>query len=378
MPIDRISLGNKLHRCRENLGLELSDVSNRTGLSLERIDEIEKGQIEPTGDEILIFADFYRQDYKYFVSNERLSASEQVEVLYRKFGDNFSKEDRWAIQEFIFLCENEQDVLSYLNFQKLNFNAPKYSNVHKTQGAETAEKLRHFLGYKNDELYSDLFADFRRIGLHIFRRKLTNSKISGLFIKHPVAGKCILVNYDEDTFRQNFTLAHEVCHALLDDEFEFNISFKETGHDYREVRANHFASNFLIPPGHIRKFQTLSWNDELVMKIAIKLKINIQPLLIALESNNCITKNQYDQFMKLKIPRQDKDDYELKGISPSIASSKRILLEKGLSTFYVRKCHEAYTDGHISSGKLAENLLVDESELPIILDLFKLKLDYEH
>src|SRR5690606_7739821 len=115
----------------------------KIGISVPRLDEIEKGITEPSGDEILIFADFYRQDYKYFISNERLSASEQVEVLYRKFGDNFSKEDRWAIQEFIFLCENEQDILNYLDYQKLNFTAPKYSRVYKAQGAETAEKLRY-------------------------------------------------------------------------------------------------------------------------------------------------------------------------------------------------------------------------------------------
>lgn len=377
MPIDIISLGNKLIRCRKNLNLEQSEVSEKIGLSLERLEEIEKGIREPTGDEILIFADFYRQDYKYFISNEQLSASEQVGILYRKFGDKFSKDDRWAIQEFIFLCENEQDILSYLEFKKLNFKAPKYSKVYKTQGSETAEKLRYFLGYKNDKLYSDIYSEFRKIGLHIFRRKLNNSKISGLFIKHPVAGKCILVNYDDDTYRQNFTLAHEVCHALLDHEFEFNVSFKSEN-NFREIRANNFASSFLIPKSYIEKLKTLTWSDELVLKIASQLKVNVQTLLISLKSNNCISQSQYDKFIVLKIPRNQKDDYELKGISSNILSSKKMLLERGLSTFYVRKCHEAYVSGHISSGKLAENLLVDESELPDILDLFKLKLDYEH
>lgn len=377
MPIDKITLGNKLVRCRKNLDLEISDVSKSIGLSLERLSEIEKGFIEPTGDEILIFADFYRQDYKYFISNEKLSASEQVEILYRKFGENFSKEDRWAIQEFIYLCENEQDILSYLDFKQLDFIAPRYSNVYKTQGAETAEKLRSFLGYKNVELYIDLYSEFRKIGLHIFRRKLNNSKISGLFINHPVAGKCILVNYDDDTYRQNFTLSHEVCHALLDDEIEFNVSFKFEK-NYREVRANNFASRFLIPQSYIDKFKALTWTEEMVLKIANQLKVNVQTLLIALKSGGCINQNQYDKFIVLKIPRKNKDDYELNGISPNILSSKKKLLEKGLSTFYVRKCHEAYKNGHISSGKLAENLLVDESELPFILDLFKLKLDYEY
>ncbi|OFY12985.1 MAG: hypothetical protein A2X11_11565 [Bacteroidetes bacterium GWE2_42_24] len=375
--MDIISLGKKINRCRKNLALELSDVSEKVGISIERLDEIERGHIEPTGDEILIFADFYKQDYKYFISNEKLSATEQIEVLYRKFGDDFSKEDRWALQEFIYLCENEQEILNYLEYENVNFSAPKYPNVYKSQGAETAEKLRQFLGYKNDELYSDLFSEFRKIGLHIFRRRLCNSKVSGLFIKHPNAGKCILVNYDEDTYRQNFTLSHEVCHALLDDEFEFSVSFKNDN-DYREIRANNFASSFLIPPSFIEKLRAVTWNEELIVDVANQLKVNVQTLLIALKSNNCIGKSQYERFMVLKIPRKQKEDFELKGVSPTIIESKKTLLEKGLSTYYVRNCHEAYKNGHISSGRLAENLLVDESELTSILDLFKLKLDYEY
>ena len=377
MSIDIISLGKKLKRCRKNLDLELSDIYLKVGISIERIHEIENGHKEPTGDEILIFADFYKQDYKFFISNEKLSASEQIEILYRKFGDDFSKEDRWAIQEFIYLCENEQDILNYLGHSNLNFTPPKYSSIYKSQGAETAEKLRQFLGYKNDELYSDLFSEFRKIGLHIFRRRLSNSKVSGLFIKHPNAGKCILINYDEDTYRQNFTLSHEVCHALLDDEFEFNVSFNNDN-NYREIRANHFASNFLIPYSYIERLRNMTWNDELILNVANQLKVNVQTLLIALKSNNCIDQLQYEKFIGLRIPRNQKEDFELIGISPTILESKKTLLEKGLSTYYVLKCHEAYKNGHISSGKLAENLLVDESELTSILDLFKLKLDYEY
>lgn len=377
MPIDKISLGNKLKRCRKNLNLEISDISKNIGVSRLRINEIEKGLKEPTGDEILIFADFYKQDYKYFISNEKLSASEQVEVLYRKLGDDFSREDRWAIQEFIFLCESEQDILQYLKFEKRNFKSPKYKKVYKQQGINTANKLRAFLGYKENELYPDIYSEFRKIGMHVFRRKLKNSNISGLFIKHPVAGKCILVNYDDDIYRQNFTLSHEICHAILDDDIDYNVSF-ESEKGYREIRANAFASSFLIPSNVLSNLQNVTWNNNLILQTANKLKVNVQPLLIALKSNSNINQTQYNNFIKLKIPRNNKDDYELKGLSPKILSSKKVLLERGISTSYVRNCHEAYINGHISSGKLAEILLVDEYELPIILDLFKLKLDYEH
>ena len=377
MPIDKVSLGNKLERCRKNLNLEISDISKNIGLSKERISEIEKGLKEPTGDEILIFSDFYKQDYKYFISNEKLSASEQIEVLYRKLGDDFSREDRWAIQEFIFLCGTEQDILQYLKFEKRNFKSPKYEKVYKQQGIDTANKLRTFLGYCGNELYPDIYSEFRKIGMHVFRRKLKNSNISGLFIKHPVAGKCILVNYDDDIYRQNFTLSHEICHAILDDDIDYNVSF-ESDKGYREIRANAFASSFLIPSSVLSNLKNVTWNHNLILQTANQLKVNVQPLLIALKTNNYINQIEYNDFIKLKIPRNNKDDYELKGLSPKILSSKKILLEKGISTFYVRNCHEAYINGYISSGKLAEILLVDKYELPIILDLFKLKLDYEH
>lgn len=377
MPIDKVSLGNKLERCRKNLNLEISDISKNIGLSKERISEIEKGLKEPTGDEILIFSDFYKQDYKYFISNEKLSATEQIEVLYRKLGDDFSREDRLAIQEFIFLCETEQDILQYLKFEKRNFKSPNYEKIYKQQGIDTANKLRAFLGYSGNELYPDIYSEFRKIGMHVFRRKLKNSNISGLFIKHPVAGKCILVNYDDDIYRQNFTLSHEICHAILDDDIDYNVSF-ESDKGYREIRANAFSSSFLIPSSVLSNLKNVTWNHNLILQTANKLKVNVQPLLIALKTNNYINQIEYNDFIKLKIPRNNKDDYELKGLSPKILSSKKILLEKGISTFYIRNCHEAYINGHISSGKLAEILLVDEYELPIILDLFKLKLDYEH
>src|SRR5882757_4432222 len=111
MSLDLNSLGNKISRCRNHLQLSVSEVSQNTGLPEDRIQDIEKGQIEPSGDEILILADFFKQDYQFFISNQQKSASEQIDVLYRKFGNDFSKEDRWVVQEFIFLYECEQFVL---------------------------------------------------------------------------------------------------------------------------------------------------------------------------------------------------------------------------------------------------------------------------
>ena len=58
----------------------------------------------------------------------------------------------------------------------------------------------------------------RAIGLHVFRRRIGNSNISGLYVKHSTAGQYILIYYSEDVYRQRFTTAHEAGLAILDSE----------------------------------------------------------------------------------------------------------------------------------------------------------------
>lgn len=377
MSIDKISLGNKLKRCRENLKLDLQDVAKRVGFPIDRFQLMEKGTIEPTGDEVLILADFYKQDFKYFISNEKLSSSEQVEIFYRKFGDEFSKEDRLAIQEFMFLCENEEFIKDKSFNQNIDLKIPSSKGIYKKQGIEAAKKLRRFLGYSGMQLYNDIFSEFRKIGLHVFRRKLTNNKISGLFIRHPFADKCILVNYSDDIYRQNFTVAHEVAHALLDDNIDYNLSFKKEDANYREYRANAFASSFLVPEEAFNTANKIEWTNELIIDIANKFKVNIQTLLIALSNYNKITNTEYKKFINLKVPSYIKEDYEFKNLTEKRIIDKKQILEKGLSDYYINKCHLAYSNGDISAGKLAEMLLVRDSELTELLGLFNLKLSYE-
>jgi len=318
MSLDLKFLGTKLFHCRDRLQFDLNEVAIKTGITTERIKSIKEGNLEPTGDEILIFADFYKEDYKYFVSNQQKSSSEQVDILYRKFGDSFSKQDRWAIQEFLYLCECEEFVLRELDFNKKEFQFHKSGNFYKGHGKQAAKGLREFLGYNENDLLQNIFDDFRKIGVHIFRRKLYNSKISGLFVLHPYAGKCVLVNYNEDTYRQNFTLAHEVAHSIFDIEEKYNVSFINDGRDLREIRANTFASNFLIPEKAIKDLKVIIWSIDTLKRIANQLKVNITPLLIKLKELNLITTDQYNIFNETTINKLDKEDFELEGLSEKI------------------------------------------------------------
>jgi Zn-dependent peptidase ImmA (M78 family) len=377
MAIDLQSFAAKLRRYREQFDQSVEDVAARTGIDPSSLEAMEQATQEPTGDEVLILADYFRCDFRFFISNDGVSPIDQTEKLFRIHGDDLSPQDRWAVQEFLFLCENEQ----YLNEQLSSipprpFTFEKRGSFQKGHGIEAAKALRSHLGYSADHV-PDVFHDLRTLGIHVFRRRLENSKLSGLYLRHPTAGKCVLVNYDEDVFRQRFTAAHEAAHAILDDEEDFVVSFKSWDRrDLREIRANTFANRFLVPPGLIDRIKG-ELDEERMLNVAKQLKVNVEVLVIGLREADRLSETEAARFKMVRVPSEAKDDPELPAtLLPKVRERRRALLEKGLSFSYVGLCERSYREGVISAGRLAEVLLVDEAELADIGELFDLRLDH--
>jgi transcriptional regulator with XRE-family HTH domain len=114
MAIDLNTLGSKLAKYRGQLKEPIIELASATGIDAARLTAIEAGRVEPTGDEVLILADHYRCDFKFFISNEQVAPFEQTETLYRAHGSDFTKEDRRAIQDFLYLCETEDFLMREL------------------------------------------------------------------------------------------------------------------------------------------------------------------------------------------------------------------------------------------------------------------------
>jgi hypothetical protein len=109
--IERASLPEKLRRFRELFQLNLIQLSQDTGIELERLNAFEDNLLEPSGDEILILADYYKCDFQFFISNKKVTSFEETDYLFRRFGKELSSADRWAIQEVLYLAENEEFLL---------------------------------------------------------------------------------------------------------------------------------------------------------------------------------------------------------------------------------------------------------------------------
>lgn len=373
MAIDLRLLGKKLAKYREQLQESLLDVEDATGIDSTRLAQIEFGQTEPTGDEILILADHYRCDFKFFISNEQVAPFEQTQTLYRAHGSEFSKEDRRAVQDFLYLCETEDFLMKELGRAPGSFVFLPSGDYFKGHGETAAVQLRAVIGHAENAVPRDVYAEFRSVGVHVFRRKLGNSNISGLFIAHPIAGKCALVNYSEDIYRQRFSAAHEMAHAIFDVDQEASVSFDRTNRaDLVEVRANRFASCYLMPPAFLSKLPDPNgWSDSDAIGWADKLRVSCSALAIALREAKLVDEATYGRISRLRVARNAKIDPELpESLTPTQRSRKEQLLERGLSDYYVALCFEAHSSGIISQGRLSEALLCGQAELTELANLY--------
>jgi Zn-dependent peptidase ImmA (M78 family)/DNA-binding XRE family transcriptional regulator len=373
MAIDLRTLGSKLAKYRQQLGESVDEVADATGIAASRLFSIEAGQLEPSGDEVLILADHFRCDFKFFISNEQVAPFEQTETLYRAHGADFSKEDRRAVQDFLYLCETEEFLMQELGRYSMDFTFSPSGSYFKGHGELAADKLRAALGYDDRTVPRDIYAEFRSVGVHVFRRKLGNSNVSGLFIRHPTAGKCALINYSEDVYRQRFSAAHEMAHSIFDASQEATVSFEHpSGSDMLETRANRFASCFLMPPRFLAQLPAPSqWNEADAQRWANDLRVSCAALAIALKEARLIDEDGYLRISRFRVPREAKVDPELSADLNALQRERKArLLELGLSDSYVSLCFEGYSAGVISIGRLAEALLCDQGDLTELASLY--------
>lgn len=159
MSFDRAAFADKLRRSIEHLDVGDSEVVASTGIPKARFSTLRSGGADPTGDEVLILADYFDCDYKFFISNEQLAAFEETDSLYRKHGDLFNKSDRRAIQQFLYLCECESWLWNVNARRSDSFAFTPQGNNFKLQGHTAASKLRVHFSYRDDQIPSDLFRD---------------------------------------------------------------------------------------------------------------------------------------------------------------------------------------------------------------------------
>jgi Zn-dependent peptidase ImmA (M78 family) len=134
----------------------------------------------------------------------------------------------------------------------------------------------------------------RLSGIKIERLALDPDMSGMSFIKDGIS--VIVVNIAHHPNRQRFTIAHELAHHVLHSSYlQDNVhvdkavlhrnQLSSRGVDPKEIEANAFAAELLMPLKEVRKLRDLDINDEDQIAIAAK-RFKVSPAAMAVRISN--------------------------------------------------------------------------------------------
>lgn len=151
-----------------------------------------------------------------------------------------------------------------------------------------AARLRKKFGGNDLPVPVDQIA--RMAGIRIESISLDDNLSGMSFVKDGVA--VIVVNSNHHLNRRRFTIAHELGHHILHRDYLTNNvhvdklvqvlprnKFSSEGTDTREIDANSFAAELLMPESELARWGNVDINDDVrVQALAKKLKVSVAAL----------------------------------------------------------------------------------------------------
>jgi Zn-dependent peptidase ImmA (M78 family)/transcriptional regulator with XRE-family HTH domain len=378
MALSPEEIGRRIRSVREELGVSLKDLASACGTTDASFGRLEAGTLDPVpGDYILIAARMLKTDFRYFISDVLDDVERETRRLFRAM-DQPRPNDLLALRRFMLFCMAEQELETLLGNTR-TIVPPEYprpgiiEKLAKDQGKRAAREERDRLALGIEPI-PDVFAVLRQQNVRFFRHALEDARLSGVTISHPRAGVCVLVNYDEDLYRQFFSAAHEYAHVLFD-RSEINtygsvVSYRFSKNELMELRANSFAAEFLLPEQALSRYARPKNIDEVADRINViarAYRVNAETAAIRMKEAKWISDKTLASFQKVKpvvIRRHEKNDPDIPAnLTAPQAARLESAIRQGISSYLLELLRRGLTQDAITFGRFAEmlDMTVDEA-----------------
>ena len=255
MTDDGTALAARLRTIREGLGFSQDDVASLTGQPRPVVSNWETGARRPNSHQLDKLAKIYRTSLDELLGGRSQPKPDFQSLMFRDAGDRLDAKGRFEIQRFLAFLDAYGDLLEALDEPPGLSHSPFALHegfMSKDDGRRRAEDARAYFRLGPGPITSlDSVADVA--GITVYRAPLGSDllgTVSGAFLPHDRVGFSILINGETTPGRQQFTLAHEIAHALFHGDRLYVNFF---GRRERAERfANTFAGEFLVPTHHLR------------------------------------------------------------------------------------------------------------------------------
>ncbi|MDR3440590.1 ImmA/IrrE family metallo-endopeptidase [Telmatospirillum sp.] len=250
--LDTMQLGLRLRSARERRGLSQQAVAAALNLQRTAVTNIESGNRAVSTLELSRLAELYGCKPATF-----LDAAETVDdtpvirlrALYQgQLPDDFTQ----TIDRVRELCREGAELRRMLE-PGFTENLANYASVLRSgkdaiqQGYNIAREERRRLGLGNAPI-GNIAGLISSQGIWVAAYSFPDN-LSGMLLNDRTTGVVILINGNHFPVRRTFSYAHEYGHALCDRGDTERVS--QGGSDLVEMRANAFASAFLMPAGGV-------------------------------------------------------------------------------------------------------------------------------
>jgi Zn-dependent peptidase ImmA (M78 family)/DNA-binding XRE family transcriptional regulator len=341
---------SQLEEARKSLALSIEEVASKTGIDSSDLSKWERGDEEPSIEQLWDLARIYHRSTDYFLrQTPKFREQLNFRLTKQRTIDDLPAQTRETIVRFDELCRAETELENLLKKPTKLIVEKMISDISPEQLA-TGERQRLQLDNKP---IKDLRKVLTGAGVRIFMLPIKDKKISGLSWWHHEYGPCILINaYDEPRGRRAFTIAHEYAHLVRG--HPPTICDLEL-HDPEEHYANRFASYFLIPATDLKKefgrvvgiAGTLP-NDLQLGILASRYSVSLEALSRRLEELGLIPQGSTDRYIA---------EWSLRPSRFRGARGPR--WRRQLGEKFVSLTLEAHSEGHLALGKLARYLGID-------------------
>jgi Zn-dependent peptidase ImmA (M78 family)/DNA-binding XRE family transcriptional regulator len=263
-----LEVGEQVAGARRAVGMTQDELAAAVGLDRTAITKIELGNRGVTSLELARLARELRRPLEWFVI-----APPPAVISRRRDARLEGHVQQSGVDALIELAARDVELLIELGtLQVPVIERPDFS-VNDLSTAERAARLaRDLVGQSEGPLISlgRIAEDF---GLYVFSESLPEG-LNGLYVSLETGGAA-LVNGSDRAGRRRFTLAHELGHYFLDDEYATDWRVAQSD---REGLVDAFAAHFLMPRASvIRRWEDLNGREEprqALMRISVEYRVS--------------------------------------------------------------------------------------------------------
>ncbi len=299
-------LAARLAKARERAGFSQDEVALLLGQPRPVISNWENGSRSPNSAQLAKLASIYRIPLSQLLGQEQEPRPSLELLMFREAADRLDARAKFEIQRFLAFLDEYGDFLERGGDSPGLTSSPFGVSAGfgtKEDIRRKAEQARHWLGL-GDGPVGDLLYIADLAGIAVYMGALgadLHSTVSGAFVPHQRVGFAVLLNAQTTPGRRQYTLAHEVAHALFHGDHPYVGYLRKS--DAAERFADLFAAEFLVPTNSLRAYvERLSPRDvndpEFVVELQRLFQVSYATMLVRLRTAGLIKEEDLQALRK--------------------------------------------------------------------------------